>query len=121
MRQVWAMLLVVGLVGCGVDDGKRISEFSDEDVESFCEEIGAASREVTCDFEGNSITFEVNPSYEECVSTYDPSFYAGCDLTAGDVRGCYDAFAELSDGEYCELGTDYPEACEPLYSCVLGG
>lgn len=118
MRPImWVTALLV--VGCGVSDSTRISELSEEDVESFCDDISDGARDVTCTFDETTITFQVNPSYEECVTTFDPTYYAGCEVTAGDVRACYDAYAELSDREYCDLGTDYPEVCGPLYDCIL--
>ncbi|MFT4976349.1 MAG: hypothetical protein ACI8S6_002246, partial [Myxococcota bacterium] len=101
-------------------DDKAINEFDEDDVDSFCEELSGDPREVTCDYDGVSITFTLTESYDECVEIYASELFASCSLTAGEVRECQDAYDALSDEDFCSLEAGIPAECEAMFECAFG-
>jgi len=121
MRQVWTVLVALSLVGCGVADDKAVSDFEEGDIESLCDELATDTREVTCEGDGFEVTLEIGETYDECVATLsETDAYTNCDLTAGDLRACQDAWDAYTDEELCSLEAGFPDECEPLFTCALG-
>ncbi len=115
-----AALLTVLLTGCGVPDDALMSDLDEDELVSLCEEITSEERSVTCSGDGYEITIDITGSVDECVDGNDPSYYDGCDATAGDVRACSDAWDALTDEDICGLDTSFPAACDPILECVFG-
>lgn len=119
MRLISSTILITALIGCGVSDDTLIKDFEPDDVQRFCDEISGDVREVVCNYEGVTASFEIGYAYDDCLDTYEPTRFTECDLTAGDVRACEDALGALSDEDFCALDTGYPEACADVVACLF--
>ena len=111
MRGLWWCVLPL-CVGCGVADGKLLSELSAEQAMSVCDEY--APRTIPC---GDEVEREVCVFGGTCEDAMAPS---SCMATVGDYRACQEAVEALSDAAFCdEAGA--PIACDAVLdaSCLV--
>ena len=112
------MLLAVVLVGCGGDDGvsdsKRLSDLTQAEAQSVCEDLADDFPERSVNCMGTTITIGFNKS--ECAADSTEPTPATCTATVGDARDCADAFYGLTDDQICTTET-LPAACAPLEEC----
>lgn len=108
------------LIGCGVPDDALISDLSSDEVTSLCEEVAGDDVVFTCEGGSAEVTVSFERSVADCEDTYDPSRYEDCDVTAGDVRTCEDAYEALTQDDVCDESFElFPDACDPIYDCLF--
>jgi hypothetical protein len=107
-------ILVLALAACGVSDSSLLTELSDSQAVSLCEEYG--EKEITCGEGEFTFTFTFGA---DCDTTTADETPAECTATVGDYRDCFDAIYAMTDEEFCN-SEDIPE-CDALFTATCSG
>ena len=109
--------------GSGVDGGKRLSSLSDAEIRDICEyaiDVQGPERMIDC---GGGVTLTVGGgSVDECIAgaTESKTEYPNCAATVDDYEACTEAFADVTDAQWCSDDITFPAACAPLFTAECG-
>ena len=108
------VVFMVACGGSGVDRDKQLVDLDDGEITELCEystDLAGPPRTIDCD----GVMIRIDPNVANCVRNLNASqaMFPDCAATAGDFQRCAEAFAELSDEEFCTLD-EAPPACQPL-------
>lgn len=105
----------------GVDGSKRYVSLSDDEIGLLCEYTIEIARTINCPG-GGVVQVGNTTTQAECIASYkgDQTSAPNCALTVAELEACFEAFAAISDEEYCAKTAALPAECAPALTpeCV---